>query len=92
MVYQDLQRGASVSRTLISNKYGISGRPDLLIDTKAGIVPVELKHSTRAPRGSQPRENHRAQLLVYCLLAEENLGCRVQRQPKTIASAFKSVS
>ena len=77
LVYEDLRGGAAVSKTLISKRYGIAGKPDLLIDTGDGMVPVELKHSGRAPRGTQPHDSHRAQLLVYCLLVEENFRVRV---------------
>ena len=77
VAYEDLRRADSVPKTLVSARFGISGRPDLLIDTGDGMVPVELKHSTRAPRGPHPHDSHRAQLLVYCLLVEENFRVRV---------------
>ena len=77
VAYEDLRRGASVSKTLVSARFGISGKPVLLIDTCRGMVPVELKHSGRPPRGKEPHDSHRAQLLVYCLLVEENFRVRV---------------
>ena len=58
IVYEDLQRRACAAKTFVSDKYGISGKPDLLIDTDAGIVPVELKHSARTPRGAYPHDSH----------------------------------
>jgi CRISPR-associated exonuclease Cas4 len=50
---------------------GISGRPDRIVKTSSGIVPVELK-SGKAPR-SGPYKAHLAQLAVYCLLIEDQL-------------------
>jgi CRISPR-associated exonuclease Cas4 len=54
---------------LSSVRYGISGRPDRIIETKSGISPVELKSGT-APK-SGPHEAQLAQFAVYCLLIEE---------------------
>ena len=60
-------------RTLRAVRYRLVGRPDALRRAPDGsLVPVELKHRT-APRGG-PFRSHRAQLLAYCLLAEEETG------------------
>ena len=72
--YQDLGGKSFRAENLVSARFRLSGKPDLLIDTSSGIVPVELKHSTIAPRGQEPYDNHRAQILAYCLLVEEVIG------------------
>jgi len=48
------------------------GRPDYLISSTDGIIPVDLKKS-RCPV-SGPYDSHAAQLLAYCLLVEDALG------------------
>jgi len=54
---------------IVSARYGISGRPDRILKTATGIIPVELK-SGKAPRAG-PYRAQLAQLGVYCLLIEE---------------------
>jgi len=57
---------------LVSETFGLRGRPDELRRLPGGeIVPVEIK-SARAPRSPWP--SHRAQLWAYCLLVEETWG------------------
>lgn len=60
---------------LLSRRYGLVGKPDYLLDTRAGIVPVEVKPGRRA---SQPYESDLMQLAAYCLLVEETTGCAPQ--------------
>ena len=60
---------------LVSHRYGLTGKPDYLIETREGLVPVELK-SAMYPR-SGPYEAHVMQLLAYCVLVEDVLGARV---------------
>ena len=47
----------------------LSGRPDYLIETAAGLVPVELK-SGACPR-SGPHAAHVVHLMTYCVLVED---------------------
>ena len=54
---------------LKSDKYGIQGRPDLLIKAGKDYIPVEIK-TGRIPRG--PLFSHIMQLTAYMLLVEEN--------------------
>jgi CRISPR-associated exonuclease Cas4 len=54
---------------IVSTRYGISGRPDRIVKTTTGIIPVELK-SGKAPLGG-PHKAQVAQLAVYCLLIED---------------------
>jgi CRISPR-associated exonuclease Cas4 len=74
LVYEDAGR-RHVEGPLVSHRYGLTGKPDYLIQTDDGVVPVELK-SARCPRGG-PYEAHIAQLTAYCVLAEDVLEERV---------------
>jgi len=68
--------GVKQERPLVSRRHGLSGRPDYLVRTDEGIIPVEAK-STRLPAGGRPYDSHVMQLAAYCLLAEDALGARV---------------
>lgn len=58
-------------RQLVSERWGIIGRPDELRRLKDGtIIPAEIK-SGAAPRGGVPYPSHRIQLIAYCALVEE---------------------
>jgi CRISPR-associated exonuclease Cas4 len=71
--YQDLPGQPFVARDLRSVVLGISGKPDCLIRTIDGVVPVELKHSNRPPARGGVYPNHMIQNLAYCVLVEEQL-------------------
>ena len=68
--------GVKQERPLVSKSFNLVGRPDYLIKTAAGVVPVEAK-STRIPAGGRPYDSHLMQLAAYCLLVEDVLGERV---------------
>lgn len=68
--------GKRQERALVSRKYGLTGRPDYLVRTREGIVPVEAK-SARRPASSVPYDSHLMQLAAYCLLVEDQLGVSV---------------
>lgn len=74
VIYSDTGAWQRNDRTLFSKRHQLSGKPDYLIRTSAGIVPVELK-SGAAP--AKPREGHVLQLAAYCLLVEEELNAAV---------------
>ncbi|MDH4122502.1 MAG: CRISPR-associated protein Cas4 [Thermoplasmata archaeon] len=59
---------------LVSEKYGISGRPDYILIVENSDIPVEVK-TGRTPRG--PLFSHILQLATYCLLLEEKSGKKV---------------
>ena len=69
--YQDTRQAAVPCETLVSTRHGLVGRPDYIVDTATGLVPVELKSTAAPPQG--PYDNHVAQLLGYCLLVEDSL-------------------
>jgi CRISPR-associated exonuclease Cas4 len=68
--------GRKQERPLVSRTLGLVGKPDYLIETGGGVVPVEVK-STNCPAGGEPYDSHLAQLAAYCLLVEEVLGAEV---------------
>ena len=74
VVYNDAGR-QDLNRPLVSHRYRLAGRPDYLIETKEGLLPVELK-SAHCPR-SGPYEVHVIQLMTYCVLVEDVLRTRV---------------
>jgi CRISPR-associated exonuclease Cas4 len=59
---------------LSSEKYGLRGRPDLVLKEGEEIVPLEKK-TGRVPRG--PLFSHIAQIGVYCIILEERYGSNV---------------
>ena len=71
IIYEDT--GGKNARTLVSHRYGLSGKPDYLLDDGAGrVIPVELK-SGLMPRSGRPHHSHVMQLAVYFLLVEDVL-------------------
>ena len=60
--------------TMVSERWGLTGRPDELRRLQDGtVIPVEMK-SCRSPRSWVPYPSHRIQLLAYCALVEETYG------------------
>jgi len=74
VLYSDAGRRHAV-RPLVSQRYRLAGRPDYLVNTGHGVVPIELK-SAPCPR-SGPRDGDIAQVLAYCVLVEDVLSSRV---------------
>lgn len=59
--------------TLYAERWGLSGRPDIVRRLADGrSVPVEIK--SRATPGGGPPRSHRVQVGAYCLLLEETTG------------------
>ncbi|UCE74189.1 MAG: CRISPR-associated protein Cas4 [Methanomassiliicoccales archaeon] len=54
-----------------SEKFGLRGRPDYILEKEGNLVPVEVK-TGRVPRG--PLFSHILQLAAYCLLIEDKYG------------------
>ncbi len=59
------------SPLLKSERYGIWGRPDLVLKVRDDYIPMEVK-TGRIPKG--PLFSHIMQLTAYMLLVEENYG------------------
>jgi CRISPR-associated exonuclease Cas4 len=73
IVYVDTGDWERTERPLYSAQHRLTGRPDYLVDTRQGLIPVEVK-SGHAP--SKPYDGHVLQLGAYCLLVEEQQGCK----------------
>ena len=73
VAYVDTGAWERCERPLFSNRRRLTGRPDYLVRSRKGLIPVEVK-SGRAPR--QPYPSHILQLAAYCLLVEEQEGQR----------------
>lgn len=71
LVYADSADWQPTPRSFYSPTYQLVGKPDYLVETAAGIIPVEVK-SSRAP--TIPYMGHLLQLAAYCLLVEETTG------------------
>ena len=72
VVYQDVERRRTLARSLVSLRHGLTGKPDYLVETDDGLVPVEVK-SRECPR-SGPYAGDAAQLTAYCVLVEDTTG------------------
>jgi CRISPR-associated exonuclease Cas4 len=66
-------QGVKQEKPLISRGYRLIGRPDYLVRTDEGIIPVEVK-STRCPANGRAYDSHIMQLAAYCLLVEDVVG------------------
>jgi CRISPR-associated exonuclease Cas4 len=71
VVYSDTGATKIAAKPLYSPRYGLTGKPDYLLKTRRGLVPVEVKPTRDDP---EPRESHLLQVLAYCLLLEDNEG------------------
>jgi CRISPR-associated exonuclease Cas4 len=76
VVYSDTGREKRSAKTLISWEHGLKGRPDYIVETAEGVIPVEIK-STAFPHSGRPYEAHVMQLICYCLLCEETMNKQV---------------
>jgi CRISPR-associated exonuclease Cas4 len=75
LAYSDTD-GQRLHETLVSHRYGLAGRPDYVIRTTDGAIPVEVKSRSCGPRG--PYAGEKAQLYAYCLLIEDVMGAPVR--------------
>ena len=74
VVYADTGDWRPTEAPLFSDTYGLTGKPDYLVETRHTLIPVEVK-SGATP--NQPYRSHVLQLGAYCLLTEENYGVKV---------------
>jgi CRISPR-associated exonuclease Cas4 len=58
-----------LNRQLVSWEYGVTGRPDFIVDHQGVPIPVLAKRG-KAPTGNA-HDAHVAQILIYCLLVHE---------------------
>src|SRR5947209_1851354 len=71
-IYQDSPQRPD--ELLFASSLPLCGKPDYLIQTATGIVPVEYKSGRVAP--SVPYPSHVFQVIAYCLLVAEHYGHR----------------
>jgi CRISPR-associated exonuclease Cas4 len=73
LVYADTtsESWQPAQKPLYAGAYGLIGKPDYLVETAKGIIPVEVKSSS-AP--NIPYLGHLLQLAAYCLLVEATTG------------------
>ncbi len=71
IVYADTGAWQKVERPLFSRRYGLTGKPDYIVEVNSAVIPVEVKPNRTAPT---PRESDVMQLAAYGLLIEETLG------------------
>jgi CRISPR-associated exonuclease Cas4 len=71
IVYSDTGATTLPAKPLYSPRYGLTGKPDYLVSTRQGLVPVEVKPGRTDP---EPQESHLLQVLAYCLLIEDSEG------------------
>ena len=71
VTYADTGAWDRCERPLFSAQHRLTGRPDYLVRSREGLIPVEVKAGA-APR--RPYEGHVLQLAAYCLLVEEQEG------------------
>lgn len=67
----DVGGGRALQRPLVSRRYGLTGKPDYLIERRGVSIPVEVKPGRRA---RAPYDSDLMQLAAYCLLVEESTG------------------
>lgn len=67
----DVGVGRRLERPLYAAAYGLTGKPDYLLEQGGRLVPVEVKPSRRADR---PYAADLMQLAAYCLLVEATTG------------------
>lgn len=73
LVYADTasQDWRTPPQPLYAEAYGLTGKPDYLVETVQGLIPVEVKSSQAPP---VPYLGHLLQLAAYCLLVEATTG------------------
>ncbi len=72
MIVRGVEGGNFVAgREYLSERFGLVGRPDAVVEEDGFFIPIERKAF-----GKRPRDKDVAQLLVYCRLIEEEYGVR----------------
>ncbi len=71
VIYADTSQWRRAEAPIISQRWGLVGRPDYLVTHGRETIPVEVK-SGRCP--TQSYDSHLLQLAAYCLLVEDWTG------------------
>lgn len=69
--YVDTGGWRPTEQPLISRRYNLVGKPDYIVQTRAGQIPIEVKPKRTA---TAPYESDLVQLMAYCLLIEDTTG------------------
>ena len=69
LLYEDSGDQRRLEQPLFAEDLNLVGKPDYLIRSKQGLIPVEVK-TGRTPQ--RPFESHVFQLAAYCALVERN--------------------
>jgi CRISPR-associated exonuclease Cas4 len=67
VIYLDAARLRQAGQPLSDPRTGLTGKPDYILSTRRGLIPVEIK-SGAAPE--TPYVSHVYQLAAYCVLVE----------------------
>ncbi len=91
VVYEDTGAWGRPEKPLFSKALQLTGKPDYLVQTKQGVVPVEVKSGNAPAEG--PYETHVFQLAAYCALVAEAYGQRpayglIKYADKTLAVTY----
>ncbi len=77
VVYSDTGKEEAVLAPLVSQRHGLVGKPDYLVEVSGAgrrlVVPLEVKSRKQPP---VPDQGHLLQLAAYCLLVEDVYGQR----------------
>ena len=73
LIYADShsQDWQTLQKPLYSAEHNLTGKPDYVVETANGLIPVEVKSSAAPPI---PYLGHLLQLAAYCLLIEQTHG------------------
>lgn len=93
VVYTDTRGWGRVEKPLFSARWQLTGKPDYLVQTDAGVVPVEVKSGRAPAEGVYPA--HLYQLAAYCVLVAETYHSHpsyglIKYADKTVAVDFTS--
>lgn len=69
VLYEDSGDQRRLEQPLFAEDLNLVGKPDYLIHTKQGLIPVEVK-TGRTPQ--RPFDSHVFQVAAYCALVEHN--------------------
>jgi CRISPR-associated exonuclease Cas4 len=69
VLYSDTGTRRELREPLYADDLNLVGKPDYLVESKEGLVPVEVKSGRTPPK---PFDSHIYQLAAYCLLVQRN--------------------
>ncbi|UCD41583.1 MAG: Dna2/Cas4 domain-containing protein [Chloroflexota bacterium] len=73
IIYSDHSEWGKIETPLYDPTFNLTGKPDYMIESSDGIIPVEVKSSRLK---TAPYDSHIYQLAAYCLLIEQTFSIR----------------